>query len=267
MIKSEMSLPSIQPAEFAAQMKALAHEAQMQMEEGGLKKASPTFLQMLRPLVMGLEAVSRAMAENTRVLSRLEAAAGSRDALARVEPEMREKTETKNEINQQLFNALHRELKDYKESFILETLHKPLARDLIALHDDLTEIYSQMETFQKTLESVPGQEAAALCVCDHLKNVGVNFHHAIHFLLEIMARMEVMPIERSTGRLNRKTQRAVSVELTGLESQDGEVVRSLKQGFAWRERIVRAEEVVIKKWKEGFSTVPNEEPQADRLLE
>lgn len=254
-----MSKLSVQPSEFAEQMKALAHEAQRQMEEGDSRKGPPSFLQMLRPLVMGLEAVSRATAENTMVLSRLEAATSSHDLLPRVVAEIQEKFEGKSQINQQLFDALYRELKDYKDSFILEVLQKPLVRDLITLFDDLEAIQTQMETFQKALENMSEQGVPATRVCDHLKGVGANFQHALQFLLEVMARMEVTPIERSTGKLNKKTQRAVCVELAELESQDGDVVRSLKQGFMWRERIVRAEEVVIKKWKEGFLVALNEE--------
>ena len=88
-----------------------------------------------------------------------------------------------------------------------------------------------------------------------------NLHHVMQFLVEIMARMEVMILEPSTGKLNKTTQRAVSVELADLESEDGEIVRSVKPGFMWRERIVRAEEVVIKKWKEGFLVALNSDPK------
>jgi hypothetical protein len=59
--------------------------------------------------------------------------------------------------------------------------------------------------------------------------------------------------------VNKQTQRAISVELADSEEEDGDIVRSLKPGFMWRERIVRAEEVVIKKWKEGFLVALNSE--------
>ena len=35
-------------------------------------------------------------------------------------------------------------------------------------------------------------------------------------------------------------------------SRDGDVVRIIRRGFLWRSRIFRPEEVVIRKWKEGF---------------
>jgi len=31
-----------------------------------------------------------------------------------------------------------------------------------------------------------------------------------------------------------------------------DVTKTLKRGFLWKDRVVRAEEVVVKKWKEGF---------------
>jgi hypothetical protein len=34
--------------------------------------------------------------------------------------------------------------------------------------------------------------------------------------------------------------------------EEGEIVRSCKPAFVWRGRVVRSEEVVIKKWKEGY---------------
>ena len=44
----------------------------------------------------------------------------------------------------------------------------------------------------------------------------------------------------------------VGVEMAGSAEEDGEIVRSCKPAFVWRGRVVRTEEVVIKKWKEGY---------------
>lgn len=243
----------MQPSEFADQMKALAEEAQKQQtQEPSPKKAPPTLLQMLRPLVLGLEALSRATVENTMVLARLEAASANHDVLPKIVNEIQEKFENKNEINQQLFDALHQELKGYKDGFILEVMQKPMVRDLITLYDDLAEIHRQMATFSKDFACAQEGESRPDGVCNHLNNMGTNVDHVMQSLVEIMARMEVNLLDPSPGKLNKKTQRAVAVELAENESEDGEVARSLRPGFMWRERIVRAEEVVIKKWKEGF---------------
>jgi molecular chaperone GrpE (heat shock protein) len=257
-LKNNMSQSKIQPADFADQMKALAEEAERQIEGRTVRKENTpppptTFLQMLRPLVLGLEALSRATIENTTVLSRLEAAAGNHEVLPRIVSEIEEKFQNKNEINQQLFDALHQELKGYKDGFILEVLQKPMVRDLIALYDDFAEIRRQMEVFLTDLA------AARIPMRDNMTNMHVNLDHVMQFLVEIMARMEVVLMETSTGKLNKATQRAVSVELAESEAEDGIIVRNLKRGFMWRGRIVRAEEVVIKKWKEGFLIALNNE--------
>lgn len=248
-----MSKLTIQPSEFADQMKALADEAERQVEDPNPKKAAPIgFLQMLRPLVLGLEALSRATVENTMVLARLEAASSNHSAIPKVVSEIQEKFENKNEINQQLFDALHQELKGYKDGFILEVIQKPLVRDLITLYDDLAEINRQMEAFVTSVKEDTKAGPAAAPFVAHAKNTRTNVDHVMQFLVEIMARMEVNLMEPTLGKLNKTTQRAVSVELADNESEDGDIARSVKPGFLWRERIVRAEEVVIKKWKEGF---------------
>ncbi|HWB59293.1 MAG TPA: nucleotide exchange factor GrpE [Chthoniobacteraceae bacterium] len=239
-------------------MKALADEAEKQVDDHQNRKSAATgaaplgFLQMLRPLVLGLEALSRATVENTMVLSRLEAASSKDDVLPKVVSEIQEKFQNKNEINQQLFDALHQELKGYKDGFILEVLQKPLVRDLITLYDDLAEIHRQMNAFVDSVKSDSQAGPALAPYVVNAKNSRTNLDHVMQFLLEIMARMEVDRLEPGTGKLNKTTQRAVSVELADNESDDGDIARSLKPGFMWRQRIVRPEEVIIKKWKEGF---------------
>lgn len=254
-----MSQKHIEPSDFADQMKALAEEAERQVSgdsrEDSKKTttaAPPGLLQMLRPLVLGMEALSRATVENTMTLSRLEAASTNQDMLSRMASQIQEKFDGKNEINQQLFDALHQELKGYKDGFILEVIQKPLVRDLITLYDDLAEVHRQMDCFVTGLDADKAPNPVAMPMGIHIKNMRTNVHHVMQFLIEIMARMEVNIQEPTKGKLNKTTQRAVSVELADLEAEDGDIIRSLKPGFMWRDRLVRAEEVVIKKWKEGF---------------
>jgi molecular chaperone GrpE len=259
-IKPDMSSMNIQPADFAENMRALADEAQKHMEDGNYRKAPPTLLQMLRPLVLGLEAVSRATTENTMMLSRLESASHHHEALPRMISEIQDKVDGRNTVNQQIFDALHGELKGYKDAFILEALQKPLVRDLITLYDDLIQIHHQMVVFQQALESMPRGGDANQTVCSHLGTVGMNLDHVVHLLLEIMARMELTPVESHTGKLDKTLQRAVSVEPAENPEEDSNVLASLKQGFLWRDRIIRPEEVVVKKWKDGYLVAMGDNP-------
>jgi molecular chaperone GrpE (heat shock protein) len=252
-----MQPTEIQPADFAENMKALADEAQKHMEDGSYRKTPPTFLQMLRPLVLGLEALSRATTENTMTLTRLESASHNHEALPRMISDIQEKVDGRNNVNQQLFDALHEELKGYKDAFILEALQKPLVRDLIALYDDITEIHRQMVVFKGALDAMPQGSLPGHSVSSHLNTVGTNLDHTVHFLVEIMARMELTPLEPHTGKLDKTLQRAVDVEPADSEAEDGDIVSSMKQGFLWRGRIIRPEEVVVKKWKDGYLVALN----------
>ena len=267
---------NIQPADFDENMKALAEEAlagaakvpgedaPKQTEESANRKAPPGLLQMMRPLVLGLEALSRATTENTMKLTRLEAASQNHHELPRLISEIQDKVDGRNTVNQQLFNALHEELKGYKDAFILEALQKPLVRDLITLYDDLTQIHRQMAVFQTALEAMKQGGTANDLVCSHLSTVGTNLDHVVHLLLEVMARMELTPLQPHTGKLDKTLQSAVSVELAESEEQDSDIARSLKQGFLWRERVIRPEEVIVKKWKDGY-LVAMTNPSVDAL--
>ncbi len=124
-------------------------------------------------------------------------------------------------------------------------------RDLVCLFDDLSVLRRQIAHFVDERKAAPEGEKC-LCSVEFLKNLGDNMDHAQDFLLEVMSRMEVARLDPSPGKLNKKSQRAISVELADSPEEDGEIVRSVKPGFSWRERIVRPEEVVVKKWKEGF---------------
>jgi molecular chaperone GrpE (heat shock protein) len=62
----------------------------------------------------------------------------------------------------------------------------------------------------------------------------------------------VTPLPLGTGKLDKHAQRAVALEIAEDPDADSDIVRSVKRGFAWKGRVVRPEEVVIKKWKEGF---------------
>jgi len=238
----------LEETDFDRQMKSLAVDAQQQIEDLRVeRKAAPSFLQMLRPLVIGLEALTRATVENKEVLSRLEVTASMQTALPPLMAGVQETLDKRSAINQQLFDALHEELKGYRDGFLLEVIQKPLVRDLVCLHDDLSTIRRQITNFAAG-GSAPG-EAQSL---DFLRNLGENLDHAVDFLLEVMSRMDVKVLEPALGKLDKKNQRAISVEHADLPEEDGEIIRSVKPGFTWRDRIVRPEEVVVKKWKEGY---------------
>lgn len=214
--------------------------------------------QMLRPLMLGLEAASRAAGENKVLLQKigekLDEKLGSETEAKKVLPELAENLrgllDQKNGVSQRMFAALHEELKGYKDGFLLESVHKPIIRDLISLHDDLTAIHGQM--METLVDAIGGTEVTGGPMIERLKTMDMNIEHNCEFLIEVLARLEVTLLPVGMGKLDMITQRALAIELTEDPAEDGDIVRTLKRGFVWKGRVLRPEEVVVKRWKEGF---------------
>ena len=214
-----------------------------------------SLIQLLKPLVLGLEAVSRTTSDNTSLLKKMDAAATeSAEAykgLPTLVTDLRGLLEAKNTVSQHMFAALHEELKGYKDGFLLDSVHRPIIRDLVSLYDDVAEIHRQMTgALSAAVEAKLG--ASGEEVIRRLRTIEMNIEHNLGFVVEVLNRLEVTAMPPHKGKLDKQTQRAVSVELAEDPDEDGNVVRSLKCGFLWKDRLFRAEEVVIKKWKEGF---------------
>lgn len=269
--------------DFDAQMQGLAHEATQAIEGRGAaarsqaeeqpKKnpASPVpagsgapgesvedrgyIADLMRPLVLGMQAMGRASAEQAQLLGRLEKVAAENAAaqqqLPKVVADLQALLDQKNTVSRQMFDALHDELKDYKDNFLFETVSKPLIRDVITLYDDLTEIHRLMAAALLETPAVLQETPEGLGFVEKLGGIEIHIAHNVEFILEVMARMEVTQMDVGVGKLDKNRQRAVTVENAECAEEDLTVVRVYKRGFLWRDRIVRPEDVGIKKWKEG----------------
>jgi molecular chaperone GrpE (heat shock protein) len=262
-------------ADFESQLRGLFQEAEQKIEdreaaqrradeereqeitrrvEERMAKSYISLPQMLRPLVQGLEAVTRAAGENSTVLHKLDKASDQAIAanadLPNLIDGLHNLLDQKNGLNQRMFDALHEELKGYKDGFLLESVHKPIIRDLISLYDDLSAIHRQMQDAVSEAAKLPSEPAVKLL--EHLKTMDTNIEHNCEFIIEVLARLEVMILPVGLGKLDKHTQRAVAVEMAEDPDDEGMIVRSVKRGFSWKGRVLRAEEVIIKKWKEGF---------------
>ncbi len=231
---------------------------QVRKDEEREARPSPSLPQMLRPLMLGLEAATRAAGENKMLLQKIgekldgkvAADAEAQKALPVLADDLRGLLEQKNGVSQRMFAALHEELKGYKDGFLLESVHKPIIRDLISLYDDLTAIHGQMQ--ETLVEAVRTSDVTGIALSERLKTMDMNLEHNCEFLIEVLARLEVTLLPVGKGKLDMVTQRALAVEITSEREADGDIVRTLKRGFMWKGRVVRPEEVVMKKWKEGF---------------
>ena len=269
----------IQDLDFDSQLRGLFQEAEQSIEDrtaatrraeevkdtGQVRQNEERALrsyaslpQMLRPLMQGLEAATRAAGENKMLLQKigekldekLGEESEARKSLPDLAENLRGLMDQKNGVSQRMFAALHEELKGYKDGYLLESVHKPIIRDLISLYDDLTAIHGQMQ--ETVVDAVRTSDVTGVALIERLKTMDMNIEHNCEFLIEVLARLEVTLLPVGTGKLDMVTQRALAVEIAENPDEDGDIVRTLKRGFMWKGRVVRPEEVVMKKWKEGF---------------
>ena len=189
--------------------------------------------------MMGLEAISKTISESVHGLPKTVA-------------DLRAMLEMKNAVSHSMFSALHEELKGYKDGFLLQSVYRPIIRDLVSLYDDLTEIHRQVAEVIGEGTRDAGDSAVTKKLLDRMRTMEMNLEHNIEFILEVLARLEVTQFPAGTGKLDKCKQRAVAVEATSNPDEDTLVVRSVKRGFLWHERVLRPEEVVVKRFrKEG----------------
>jgi hypothetical protein len=249
--------------DFDLQMKSLAEEAQQFLEvtpEG--KRPEPALIDFLRPLIQHIESLGRAVTENTMAIMRIEEtvlAQSNITTLPRLIATLHDDLENRNGVNQKLFDAMHDELRGYKDGFLLEILHRPVIRDMILLYDDLSELHRRTAAFLDG--SKPGFESPeVLAARTQLQVLTTNLDHIVDSLLEVLARMDVHRLHPSSGKLDKVNQRVLNVEPADSPAEDLTISASLKPGFVWRERTIRPEEVTVKKWRAENAAHPTETP-------
>ncbi len=208
-------------ADFALQMNGLAHEAELALgsrhapappESQPLPQPqplpapipaspepppapAPSLSEMLRPLVQGVQAMGRTTGEHAQILSRLDRSTAeaneAQKELPKIVADLRSMVEQRNGISRQMFDALHEELKSYKDGFLLDTVHRPMIRDLITLYDDLSHIHQQMRAPIESAHEALRDHATSSDVGGRLESVSLHLEHNLEFILEVLARLEV----------------------------------------------------------------------------
>jgi molecular chaperone GrpE (heat shock protein) len=233
--------------EFASAMQELSAEAEKKLPESsskdsGVNAAVTTLLAQIAREFYGLN--SRIESMEVTLAKRMEELANPRPItdifdLARqfkkVDAQL-DAIRTAEGVNQRLFDSMHRELKEYRDNFLHETLQKPFIRDLIVLFDDLTSLASQL----KAVGKAEGKRQSLKRLVDNLEN-------AIHGLVEILHRLEVNEIPQKET-VDLTLHRVVSYEPTDFAEEDGRIVMRLKRGFLWRDGVLRPEEVIAKRY-------------------
>jgi hypothetical protein len=147
--------------------------------------------------------------------------------------------------HRQLFDSLHAELRQYRDGFLLESLHLPVIRDLISLLDDMESVRCQVGAL---LPGAGGAGARARGeVARALDRTHSNVENTIHFLREILQRMDVEEIREGEGTFHRAIHRQVGVVPVGDDGEDGRVASVVRCGFLWRSRTLRPAEVIVRR--------------------
>ena len=250
--------------DFEGEMKSLASQAQAKPSSNGSSRADRHEMllavgQLIRPLALELESLKRSNTEQSTMLVALgkiinhPPASPQSAALETISQQM-QRLNSVESANSKLFDALHAELKGYKDNFLFDALQKPFIRDLVSLFDDLSAMHDQI--VKRLTESGKGNADA-----DFLRTLAGNAENQVHHMIEVFLRMDVILSKTAVGApVDKKTHRVVSFEPAASQDEDGVVARSMRPGFFWRDRPIRAEEIVARRWKAPVEPAPGTDP-------
>ena len=151
------------------------------------------------------------------------------DELAQMRQMIQERL-SNDKVREMAFDKLYEELKQYKDDFLFQS-EKPLLLDLLLFYDSLN-------WFQ---ESLVKQEMSPDVIAD-------SFQYLIDEFLEVLYRRDVLPLDES-ATFDRKVHKAVKVNETSDAEADYRIAQVLKRGFTRNEKQLRAEEVVILRYR------------------
>lgn len=154
--------------------------------------------------------------------------------------ELFEKQISRDQNQIKMFDTMYREMRVYKENFLLEVLHKPIIHNLIQLYDNFTSLESQLEDVLKSNEVVDSEGLS-----QELPRFQKNLESARFELEEALYRIDVTPYEEQLETLNKKLHKTIKVLLTEDPKADRTVAKVHRQGFYWRTKVFRPEEVTI----------------------
>ena len=155
----------------------------------------------------------------------------------------------RNATQNKMFDAIHREMKEYKENSLLEALHKPIIHNLIGLYDNFDQIESQLDDILNGGTADIRRDDLSQFK-NNLETIGVE-------LKEVLSRLDVKPYEEHLETLNRELHKTLDTKPADTPERDGKVAEVHKIGFYWRKKVFRPEEVTI--WRHTPPTEKGEE--------
>jgi molecular chaperone GrpE (heat shock protein) len=232
--------------EFAAAMQQLSAEAEKEMPlepaeqsdlfaVNGQLAEQPTEVHALNERLGGLEEVLLKRLEQLAATMTQGKATDLTERFQKIDEQLAAIRSSEN-VNQKLFDSLHAELLKYRDNFLHESLQKPFIHDLVYLYDHLNSLCEQL----RSAAQEKGKRGYVAQWRDNLEN-------AIHSLVEILHRFEVVEIEPAE-RVDRSYHRVISYEPADFPEEDGCIVMRVKRGFFWRGKLIRPEEVIAKRY-------------------
>jgi len=132
------------------------------------------------------------------------------------------------------FDKIYDELQQYKDNFLFLS-QKPIFLDLILLLDNIEKMKSSLTPEDQD--------------CKNL------FDRISDEILEILYRRDIVPFDEKYAFYQKGLHKVVKTIPTPVEAENNQIVEIVRRGYQWGERILRAEEVVVKKF--------NSEPAPD----
>jgi len=138
-------------------------------------------------------------------------------------------------VKEKAFNKLYDDMMRERDlSNILDRNIKPVLTDLLLLYDLMNEFEALLIEQHNTIND----------------NISKNFQFILSDLLGILGRQEVIPIaDDGLGKFNPKLNKPIKSEITDNQSEDFKIVNIVRQGFLWRDKVLRPQEVVINRFE------------------
>jgi molecular chaperone GrpE len=134
-------------------------------------------------------------------------------------------------VKEEAFDRLYAEVEEVRQDRAFQQV-RPLLIDLLLLYDRV----------EQGLQQMYGPGVSLGSVTQLLQSIRDE-------LLEVLYRREVETIVAPTAIFDRTLQQAVSVQPTAVASEHNQVVRVVRRGFRYRNRILRSEEVIVSSYK------------------
>lgn len=134
-------------------------------------------------------------------------------------------------VKEEAFDRLYAEVEEVRQERSFQQI-RPLLMDLILLYDRI----------ELSIQHIYEQEGSTPGAAQLLK----SFRDEV---LEILYRREVEMIVVGSPAFDRTLQQVIKVQPTAFASEHNQVVRVVRRGFRYRNRILRSEEVIVGSYK------------------